>query len=116
METASASNFSGFEIRQWFTAAVLVSVSVLMTGCGEELSKHESGLEFRDEVDPFAQILQMLGQDARLAVFGEGLLGSGWLGDMARDAQDEIETINMMNDPNGVYASCVECNAFRINQ
>ncbi|MBL4538869.1 MAG: signal peptide peptidase SppA [Oceanicaulis sp.] len=72
-------------------------------------------VEFRDEVDPFAQILQMLGQDARLAVFGEGLLGSGWLGDMARDAQDEIETINMMNDPNGVYASCVECNAFRIN-
>ncbi len=50
MKTASVSNFSDFGIRQWFTAAVLVALSVLMTGCGEELSKHESGLEFRDEV------------------------------------------------------------------
>ena len=70
-------------------------------------------VEFRDETDPFHQILQMLGEDARLAVFGEGLLGSGWLGDMARNAQDEIETINMMNDPNGIYATCFECTAFR---
>jgi protease-4 len=73
-------------------------------------------VEFRDETDPFHQILQMLGQDARLAVFGEGLLGSGWLGDMARNAQDEIETINMMNDPNGIYATCFECTAFRVGQ
>lgn len=37
-------------IRLWFTALLVASVSVLMTGCGEELTKHESGLQFRDEV------------------------------------------------------------------
>ena len=70
-------------------------------------------IEFRDEVDPFHQFLQMFGQSAGVAVFGEGLLGSGLLGDMARGAQAEIETINMMNDPNGIYATCFECTAFR---
>lgn len=70
-------------------------------------------IEFRDEVDPFAQFLEMFGSSASTALFGEGLLGSGVLGEMARDAQDEIETISMMNDPNGVYATCVECAAYR---
>lgn len=70
-------------------------------------------IEFRDEVDPFAQFLEMFGSSASTALFGEGLLGSGVLGDMARNAQDEIETITMMNDPNGVYATCVECAAYR---
>ena len=70
-------------------------------------------IEFRDEVDPFAQFLEMFGSSASTALFGEGLLGSGFLGDMARNAQDEIETITMMNDPNGVYATCVECAAYR---
>ena len=64
-------------------------------------------------MDPFHQFLQMFGQSAGVAVFGEGLLGSGLLGDMARGAQAEIETINMMNDPNGIYATCFECTAFR---
>jgi peptidylprolyl isomerase len=40
---------SGSKVRLWFTAVLLATVSVFMTGCGEELTKHESGLEFRDE-------------------------------------------------------------------
>jgi len=52
--------------------------------------------------------------EARTAIVGDaGLLGTGLLADMARETQSELEVINLMNDPNGVYATCFECEAFR---
>ena len=39
-----------FKGRQWFTVLLLASLSVFMAACGEELTTHESGLKFRDEV------------------------------------------------------------------
>jgi len=71
-------------------------------------------VEFRDESDPFQEVLAMLGMEARTAIVGDaGLLGTGLLADMARETQSELEVINLMNDPNGVYATCFECEAFR---
>ena len=68
---------------------------------------------FKEESNPLDEILEALGMEAASAVFGDGLLGSGLMGESARAAAHEIERINMMNDPNGVYASCLSCEAFR---
>lgn len=46
-------------------------------------------------------------------MFGDGLLGDGLFGDMARDAAGELEQINVLNDPNHVYATCLSCEAVR---
>lgn len=71
-------------------------------------------VEFRDEVDPVEEILEALGMNAAIeSVAGDGLFGQGWMGEAAREAGAELRAINMMNDPNGVYATCFECEAFR---
>lgn len=71
-------------------------------------------VEFRDEVDPFQELLATLGMEAQSAIVGEqGLLGGSVFGQAARELEDELEVINLMNDPNGVYATCFECQAFR---
>jgi len=71
-------------------------------------------VEFRDEVDPFQELLASLGMEVQSAIVGEqGLLGGGVFGQAARELEDELEVINLMNDPNGVYATCFECEALR---
>ena len=66
----------------------------------------------------FEQFLKDLGLETEAEamqrmVFGNGLLGDGLFGDMARDAAGEIEQINVLNDPNHVYATCLSCEAVR---
>mgnify|MGYP006272027193 FL=1 len=66
----------------------------------------------------FEQFIEDLGleTEARAVerlVFGAGLLGDGVFGDLARDAAGEIERINVLNDPNHVYATCLSCEAVR---
>lgn len=71
-------------------------------------------VELRDEVDPVQELLATLGMEVQSAIVGEqGLLGNGVFGQAARELEDELEVINLMNDPNGVYATCFECQAFR---
>lgn len=69
---------------------------------------------FKEETDPFEELLEALGQDVGAAIAGpNGLLGSGLFADAARGAAGELTAINMMNDPNGVYAKCLGCEAYR---
>ncbi|MEQ8406020.1 MAG: signal peptide peptidase SppA [Oceanicaulis sp.] len=68
----------------------------------------------KEETDPLEEFLEMLGADAAAAIAGpDGLLGTGLFADAARSAAGELQAINMMNDPNGVYATCLECAAYR---
>lgn len=66
----------------------------------------------------FEQFLRNLGLEAEAeglqrALVGSGLFGDGLVGDMARDAQVELERINALNDPNHVYATCLSCESLR---
>ncbi len=71
-------------------------------------------VELRDKVNPLEEFLSMLGLEARAALIGgRGLLGTGLFANMARETWTELEVINLMNDPNGMYAACLECEAFR---
>lgn len=66
----------------------------------------------------FEQFLKDLGLEVEAeglqrAVLGSGLFGDGLMGDMARNAQGELERINALNDPNHVYATCLSCESLR---
>ncbi|MGJ3231421.1 MAG: signal peptide peptidase SppA [Oceanicaulis sp.] len=68
----------------------------------------------KEETDPLEEFLEMLGADAAAAIAGpDGLFGSGLFADAARSTAGELQAINMMNDPNGIYATCLECAAYR---
>jgi len=73
---------------------------------------------FEKPLTEFEQFLKDLGLETEAralqrSVFGDGLLGSGLFGDMARETAGEIEQINVLNDPNHVYATCLSCEAVR---
>ncbi len=73
---------------------------------------------FEKPLSDFEKFLEDLGLETEARaldrlVFGNGLLGDGVFGDMARDAAGEIERINVLNDPNHVYATCLSCEAAR---
>jgi len=69
---------------------------------------------FEREPTEFEIFLENLGLETQMnALAGTGLLGDGWLGDSVRQAAGELEAITLMNDPNHIYATCFECQAFR---
>ena len=73
---------------------------------------------FEKPLSDFEQFLKNLGleteaQALQRTVFGNGLLGDGVLSGLVRDAGAEIEQINVLNDPNHVYATCLACEAVR---
>lgn len=67
---------------------------------------------FKEEVNPVEEILEALGMEAALTLAGDGLFG-GVFADMAGQTASELQTINMMNDPNNIYATCLSCEAWR---
>jgi len=70
--------------------------------------------EFVDEEDPFEEFLKMIGLSFVATAFeAPGLLPGGLFGQAAAEAGAELQRINMMTDRRGVYASCLECEAFR---
>ncbi|MCC5997048.1 MAG: signal peptide peptidase SppA [Oceanicaulis sp.] len=70
-----------------------------------------------EERDPFKEFLKLIGLSFVSEVFaGSGLMPGGLLGQAASEAGAELQRINMMNDPRGVYATCLECEAFRRTQ
>lgn len=70
--------------------------------------------EFVEERDPFQEFLKMIGLSfVTGALDGVSLLPGGPFGQAAAEAGAELQRINMMNDRRGVYASCLECEAFR---
>ena len=67
----------------------------------------------KEETDPIEEILEALGADAAARIAGpDGLFGTGLFA-QAADAARELEAVNMMNDPNGMYATCLACEAYR---
>lgn len=73
---------------------------------------------FEKPLTEFEQFLENLGleteaQALERTVFGAGLLGDGVFGGLIRGAGEEIEQINLLNDPNHVYATCLSCEAVR---
>jgi protease-4 len=73
---------------------------------------------FEKPLSEIEQLLKDLGletetQALQRIVFGNGLLGDGMLSSLIRDAGAEIEQINVLNDPNHVYATCLSCEAVR---
>ena len=70
---------------------------------------------FERELTPFEKFLADLGLEAEAVAGlpGAGLVGDGWFGDSIRRAAGELEAVTLMNDPNNVYATCFECEAFR---
>jgi protease-4 len=69
---------------------------------------------FEREPTEFEVFLENLGLEAQMnALAGSGLVGDGWFGDSVRNAAGELEAITLMNDPNHIYATCFECEAFR---
>lgn len=70
--------------------------------------------EFVEERDPFQEFLKMIGLSFVAGAFdGSGILPGGVFGQAAAEAGAELQRINMMTDRRGVYASCLECEAFR---
>lgn len=70
--------------------------------------------EFVEERDPFQEFLKMIGLSfVSSALDGVSLLPGGPFGQAASEAGAELQRINMMNDRRGVYATCLECEAFR---
>ncbi|WBQ12315.1 signal peptide peptidase SppA [Hyphomonadaceae bacterium BL14] len=71
-------------------------------------------MEFVDKQDPFEEFLKMIGLSFVATAFeGPGLLPGGLFGQAAVEAGAELQRINMMTDRRGVYATCLECEAFR---
>ncbi|KAA5803682.1 signal peptide peptidase SppA [Alkalicaulis satelles] len=69
---------------------------------------------FVEERDPFKEFLKMIGLSFVAEVMaGSGLMPGGLLGQAASETGAELQRINMMNDPRGVYATCLECESFR---
>jgi len=70
--------------------------------------------EIVDEVDKLKEILKMFGiASIAQELAGGGLSGSGLISRSLAETGEELRRIDMMNDPNGVYASCLTCEAFR---
>ena len=68
----------------------------------------------QEESDPLQELLAALGADAAAHVAGpHGLFGTGLFAQAAHSAAGELEAINMMNDPRGLYAACLSCEAYR---
>jgi len=68
----------------------------------------------KEETDPIEELLEALGADAAAHIAGsDGLFGSGLFAQAARSAAGELEAISMMNDPRGLYATCLTCEAYR---
>ena len=68
----------------------------------------------KEEHDPFVELLEALGADAAAHIAGpDGLFGSGLFATAARTAARDLKAIDMMNDPHGVYAQCLGCEAYR---
>ncbi|MGX6648657.1 signal peptide peptidase SppA [Maricaulaceae bacterium MS644] len=68
----------------------------------------------KEETDPLKELLEALGADAAAHVAGpNGLFGTGLFAQAARSAAGELQAINMMNDPRGLYAACLTCDAYR---
>ncbi len=87
-----------------------------------ELAGLEEGayavVEFKKPLSEFEQFLKDLGLEASTpaiaeTLVGSGLFGDGVLGDAAADVHNELERINMFNDPNHVYATCLSCESLR---
>ncbi len=87
-----------------------------------ELAGLEEGsyavVEITKPLTEIEQFLKDLGLEAdssamTRAVFGSGLFGDGVFSDVAADARDELEQINVLNDPNHVYATCLSCESLR---
>ena len=78
---------------------------------------------FTKPLSEFEQFLEDLGVDAEASalqravfangVFGTGLFGNGAVGDAVRAAHGELEQITVLNDPNGMYATCLSCESLR---
>ncbi|XBQ16532.1 MAG: signal peptide peptidase SppA [Oceanicaulis sp.] len=69
---------------------------------------------FEEESDPVQEILEALGMEAGAMIGGpDGLFGTGLFVQAAQATAGELRQINMMNDPNGIYATCLSCEAFR---
>ena len=67
-----------------------------------------------EELEGFEKFLADLGAAEALAhVFGDNAVANGPLGAVLQSAGDELERVNMMNDPNGLYAACLTCETFR---
>ncbi len=87
-----------------------------------ELAGLEEGdysvVEFTKPLTEFEQFLKDIGLEASTpemieSIVGNGLFGDGVVGDAAQDAHAELERINMFNDPNHVYATCLSCESLR---
>ncbi len=77
-----------------------------------------SVVEVTKPLTDFEQFLKDLGLEAESsavarALVGDGLFGTGFLGQAVSDAHDELERINLLNDPNHVYATCLSCESLR---
>jgi protease-4 len=69
---------------------------------------------FKEESDPLEELLAALGADAAATIAGpDGLFGTGLFSTAARTSAGELQAISLMNDPNGVYATCLACEAYR---
>ncbi|MEO1038426.1 MAG: signal peptide peptidase SppA [Pseudomonadota bacterium] len=67
-----------------------------------------------NELEGFEAFLADLGAAEALAsVIGENAVANSPLGAALQTANEELQRINMMNDPNGMYASCLTCEAVR---
>jgi len=57
--------------------------------------------------------LETKGSTLARTIFGSGLLGNGFIGDMASRSHQELRQINLLNDSNHVYATCLSCETLR---
>ena len=77
-----------------------------------------SVVEVTKPLTEFEQFLKDIGLETESsavvrAFVGDGLFGTGFLGQAVSDAHDELERINLLNDPNHVYATCLSCESLR---
>lgn len=77
-----------------------------------------SVVEVTKPLTEFEQFLKDIGLETESsavvrAFVGDGLVGTGFLGQAVSDARDELERINLLNDPNHVYATCLSCESLR---
>lgn len=67
-------------------------------------------VDFIDRRTGFEKFMENFGAQAVRAVAGREASGSpSTLGKLLRSLQEEVEAVDAFNDPNGVYARCLEC-------
>ena len=67
---------------------------------------------FKEEVDPVEELLKMLGFEAVASFVGDST-GNSLLSRFVGETAQELDQLNLLNDPNHIYATCLECQSLR---